>query len=665
MSQRKTDTIKHANPGDIILFTYHGLYQKGMITSKISAPNNILQVQLYYTNNEGMVSETNSSYNLDNTEIVRYAYNDLDSVMRKRILFTAEQMKGNCFFKGSIFKSLKFVLGCMSGDFLFQKHIAIFIEFKEIKLKTSTFPRIENIERWMKSNSCNKIPSTIKVPELIMGTTVFVPTITDGESEPVFLFEDKHIVKTKTGIFTSPSKGKEKILCRQSDCQAKGEPVFVVCVLKTDQKGQLTKQDLTQIDLSKEITGDCADILYIIPKSSQNNQNDARRIVSYTIKERLQTTSPALYYNVFFDEESDINKRIALFAEKRVNKAVKEHNRALSFMHIEKPLNGKDANANLFDYALKIKKLELFSPNNTADHYACHKLEVLLQRKEESVLRYIEEFFPKNICDFRVKPWPGNPKVSKYHLKQGSKVNATMNHSQEYGTLGFFIRDRKGSIYFTTCAHVIPKSKYAYTDKLEPAVAKSVLATDLSSTSITESIDLSLVKVYEEKVESCRFGLRDSRDSFVKGIISLANDSEMKNMKVYKWGAKTKLTKGIYKGSIFIKEGEKFQSRIHFLQGNPKKTEFAEEGDSGSLICFEATDSPQLQCESAAFIFVGGCLSGEEYVPMELEDKEVFAGLIYHVNDVFKCMIRNLNPMFTPGNADGSVQQGAGVQFSS
>lgn len=118
MSQRKFDTIKNVKPGDIILFTYHGLYQKGLITSKSSAQNNILQVQLYYTDNDGTVSETFSSYNLDSTQIIRYAYNDLDSVMRKRLLFTAEQMKGNCLFKRSIFKSLKFVLGCMSGDFL-------------------------------------------------------------------------------------------------------------------------------------------------------------------------------------------------------------------------------------------------------------------------------------------------------------------------------------------------------------------------------------------------------------------------------------------------------------------------------------------------------------------------------------------------------------------
>lgn len=137
----------------------------------------------------------------------------------------------------------------------------------------------------------------------------------------------------------------------------------------------------------------------------------------------------------------------------------------------------------------------------------------------------------------------------------------------------------------------------------------------------------------------------------------------MKNMKVYKWGAKTKLTKGTYKGSIYVKEGEQFKSRIHLLKGDPEETEFAEGGDSGSLICFEATDSLQLSCESAAFIFVGKCTSDHEYFPEEYRGTEFFEAYGYHIHDVLTCAIPNLNPMFTPRNEEGSVQQGAGIQF--
>lgn len=112
-----------------------------------------------------------------------------------------------------------------------------------------------------------------------------------------------------------------------------------------------------------------------------------------------------------------------------------------------------------------------------------------------------------------------------------------------------------------------------------------------------------------------------------------------------------------------MKEGEEFKNRIHFIQNNPTNAEFAEEGDSGSLICFEATDSPQLSSESAAFIFVGKCLSGKELFPEEFKEKDLFAGLEYHVSNLFECTTPNLNPMLTPGYENGSVQQGAGIQF--
>lgn len=143
--------------------------------------------------------------------------------------------------------------------------------------------------------------------------------------------------------------------------------------------------------------------------------------------------------------------------------------------------------------------------------------------EEEHVRSYIEQCLPKTICDFSIKSWPGHPKLSKYHMQQGSKVKSSSDHRRGYGTLGFFVRDSKGSIYFTTCAHVIPMKRKVFTDTIEAAVGESVYATDLSKDSIAESIDLSLVKVFEEKIENCRYGLRDSTDKLVTGMVSLAN----------------------------------------------------------------------------------------------------------------------------------------------
>ncbi|XP_076088475.1 uncharacterized protein LOC143058887 [Mytilus galloprovincialis] len=682
MHRRQTYASTDLNPGDLIVFQNHGSLQKGVILSKQEAHNHLLKVRVYYIDECGCVSETDVVYDLDEEIVTRYAYNDLDFVIRKRVLYAAEQMKGICLYRGVVQKSLRFVFDCMSGDIAYKQHQHIFIGYRETKLKTSACPRIENIERWMKCKTCDDLPETLKgkVPALQLCPTIIVLNTTDGESEPASLFQDKHIMKTKVETFSSPSRAKERMLQRCSVSQTKTESIFFVCMLSTDEMGDLTKQDAILIDLLKDITT-TDNILYVIPQSSNIEK---RRMVSNAIKTQLKdaTLTNGIYHSVFFDKETGIEKRITLFAEQQVYNTIRELNRKMRIMNTETPLNGKEADSDIAEYKKKMEKLESCFPSDKPDYFACHKLEVLLQRhsdvsafsmkdggmqifttEEEHVRSYIEQCSPKTICDFSIKSWPGLPKVSKYHLKQGSKVNSSSDHSRGYGTLGFFLRDSKGSIYFTTCAHVIPKKREVFTDTIEAAVGESVFATDLSKNSISESLDLSLVKVFEEKIENCRYRLRDSTDNLVTGMISPANESEMNNMKVYKWGAKTKLTKGTYKGSIYVKEGEEFKSRIHLLKGNPEETEFAVEGDSGSLICFEATDSLQLSCESAAFIFVGKCSNNQEYFPEEYRGEEFFEAYGYHVKDVFTCEIPNLNPMFTPCNEEGSVQQGAGIQF--
>lgn len=129
------------------------------------------------------------------------------------------------------------------------RHQPILIGFREIKLKTSACPRIENIERWMKSNCCDKIPETIKenVPALHLCPTVFVLTSTDVKTEPALLFEDKHTIKTKVETFSSLSRAKERIHRRCNICPTKAEPFLFVCMLATTEKGDLTKQVDIQI----------------------------------------------------------------------------------------------------------------------------------------------------------------------------------------------------------------------------------------------------------------------------------------------------------------------------------------------------------------------------------------------------------------------------------
>lgn len=283
--------------------------------------------------------------------------------------------------------------------------------------------------------------------------------------------------------------------------------------------------------------------------------------------------------------------------------------------------------------------------------------------KDSSALRdYIAQFIPEIDLELVVRAWPGDPKVDQYHLKQGSKISRTIDHTREYGTLGFFVRDANGNTYFTTCGHVISKNKEAFTEMGESAVGKSSFAPEQTRFSLVNTLDLSLVHVYKEKEEICKFGIRNSDDKLITGSVSTADAGEMEDMKVYKWGASTQLTRGTYKGSICIKKGEKFDSCIHYIEGAVEKSKFAEKGDSGSLICFEATGSPQFDGDTAAFIFVGKC-DGEEYEPVE---NESFPGYCYQVSDVFKCSIEeigDLEPIFQPNNSNGtgSIQQGAAL----
>lgn len=85
-------------------------------------------------------------------------------------------------------------------------------------------------------------------------------------------------------------------------------------------------------------------------------------------------------------------------------------------------------------------------------------------------------------------------------------------------------------------------------------------------------------------------------------MVSLENDTKMKNMKVFKSCAKSRFTKGNYKQSIYVKEDVAFKNRIPLVTGNQEKNTLAEQGDSGSSIYFNAIDLRRLPRESACSI---------------------------------------------------------------
>lgn len=121
IQHRRIPSYKELKPGDIILFTNKNLIHRGIVVDMKQAPNKVLHVNLYHITESGFVAETESTYNLDEVTIVRYEYNDLDSVIRNRVLYTADQTKGKRAFQPSPLMSLKFVLGCISGEFVLSK----------------------------------------------------------------------------------------------------------------------------------------------------------------------------------------------------------------------------------------------------------------------------------------------------------------------------------------------------------------------------------------------------------------------------------------------------------------------------------------------------------------------------------------------------------------
>jgi hypothetical protein len=86
-----------------------------------------------------------------------------------------------------------------------------------------------------------------------------------------------------------------------------------------------------------------------------------------------------------------------------------------------------------------------------------------------------------------------------------------------------------------------------------------------------------------------------------------------------------------------------------------------DEGDSGSLLCFEATGSPHLDSDSAGFIFVG-----KAYLPNPSQDEyENHWYYCYHVSKVFDqegTNIDNLEACLDPNEPVNRISTGQMVQ---
>ena len=251
---------------------------------------------------------------------------------------------------------------------------------------------------------------------------------------------------------------------------------------------------------------------------------------------------------------------------------------------------------------------------------------------------YLQKYFTENEGIVEFELWKRKGDILKCTLKQGEKV---VRPDARFGTLGMFLKDQSGNTYFTTCSHVIGMNEIARGDG-DVELGQSVFAIDTTpDTKISDLIDLSIVKVRDEIASQCQFGLRTATDTNVVGQIVeeevVQEINRKQTLKVYKWGAKSQLTHGTYTGWISSKKENRFDHNLHQID-NVSQNVF-DEGDSGSLICFEATGSPQLDSDSACFIFVG-----KEYPPKLSQAKsENNWYYCYHVSKVFDQEVTNID----------------------
>ena len=271
---------------------------------------------------------------------------------------------------------------------------------------------------------------------------------------------------------------------------------------------------------------------------------------------------------------------------------------------------------------------------------------------------YLHKYFTENEGIVEFELWTRKGDILKYTLKQGEKVERP---DTKFGTLGMFLKDQIGNTYFTTCSHVTRMDEIALGEGgLE--LGKSVFAID-TATDMTYSdlIDLSIVKVKDDIASQCQFGLRTSTDNNVVGQIVEEDVVQEINqeLKVYKWGAKSQLTRGTYTGWIALRNQNRFDQNLHQIVNVSQRV--FDEGDSGSLICFEATGSPHLDSDSAGFIFVG-----KSYPPKPSQDEsENHWYYCYHVSKVFDQEITNIDNLeacLDPNEPVNSISTGQVVQ---
>ncbi|CAC5407172.1 unnamed protein product [Mytilus coruscus] len=253
------------------------------------------------------------------------------------------------------------------------------------------------------------------------------------------------------------------------------------------------------------------------------------------------------------------------------------------------------------------------------DETVCVYINSCKEEDKKKVFNFFEQYL--NIANYNCKyviEFRKKREITYFaKLQNGSRINKfprTGKNSKGYGTLGMFLKDNKGTYFFTTCAHVIEQDEEAYLPGDNSRIGENVFVRYPNTSNAvenTKNMDFSLIRVSPESDIECKLGLKSTSGSFLKGQIFKGDISEILGRRLYKWGAtEPHLQTG---KCIGIEEEE-------FIYIEMDKENFAKPGDSGAIICAGNNTDTAL----AAFVLVGEWIGHQDrkkrYVVYKVSD---------------------------------------------
>ncbi|XP_071135405.1 uncharacterized protein [Mytilus edulis] len=451
--------------------------------------------------------------------------------------------------------------------------------------------------------------------------------------------------------------------------------VFLIQISKLGGEIRISHQDANLMETLKKLQPAYDSVVYVIQNSQHkyNYTTNDLLTISTEIEKVFKLEKNSAYKSTFFETDVEWFIRVGLIMQNHIltgmkslqdilEKVNKQHEyshphvmqtRASKKLkngktrHVQSPpcTNQKTALQNIlieemnkitFNVALHVWKILSFR-NSSIQAFGFVKGVVRIYLKDISMeadaMKYFKKFFKTNSLHVTMQVWPSNRQMTKYSFEQGSRIDVSnvplaKNEEIKYGTLGMFLENRKKDLFFTTCAHVIEKGKYAFCPKDHSILGESVFTCEGPSSTSKQWLDLSLVKVHNSKIHECRFGLKGDSDcshlseyTIFPGFLD-----DIRSRPVYKWGARTNYTKGTIDDFVISKDesDQKYFLEIR-VSGCGK---FALPSDSGSLICMNYPSRNDSD-PTAAFVIIGA-------FQIPVEDQKITMLCCYSVLDAIE-----------------------------